>query len=89
MKMEEEKQWKHLDLTYSLSAHTEFVDFLEPSSLEPRSLDGSDAVWNDKESSLANERLPDEFILPPKPLSFASGRREPESVFTREIYTSA
>lgn len=61
------------------------MDFFEPSSLEPISLCDSDAVENDKDSSLANEGFPDEFILLTTPLSLASGSREPESGLTREI----
>ena len=86
---------KHSDLTYSSSAETAFIDFLEPSSLDPKNLDESDAVENDSESSFDNDWLPNELTLPTKPLSLTSGNltmstsKDPESGLEREIYISA
>jgi hypothetical protein len=77
-----------------LSAETEPIDFLEPSNLGSRSLDGSDAVEKETDSSLGNGWFPKEFILPTKPLSFALGNLltspgiDPESGLTRDIYIS-
>lgn len=83
------------DLTYSLSAETELIDFLELSSLGSRSLDGSEAAENNCDSSLGVPRLPKEFAWLRKPFSLISGNlepsksREPESGLTRDTYISA
>lgn len=42
------------NLTNSFSAETEPIDFFEPSNLGSRSLNGSDAVENETDSSLDN-----------------------------------
>lgn len=73
-----------------MSAETEPIDFLEPSNLGSRSLDGS----AETDSSLGNGWFPKELKLPTKPLSFALGNLlkspgiDPESALTRDIYIS-